>query len=266
MRSICAAGHDLADDVENRIVVQRVADFLELVQELFENATLNRVGRNEVEDQAVVALAVSVDATHPLFEPVRVPRNVIVDQEVAELQVDAFASSLGGDEHLDVAILELLLGKEPSSGDVAGADIHRAMDRPGLQSPGGQFRQDIIEGVLELGEDQQPLIRIGTEPFAFEEAVELDLADGFLDGLRQAGKALQLGDFLAHLLGVAGQGDGFKDALPPFPIRLLHFLKLVFRGDFGGCLAGDIPSLLQEFGEAVDPIFERPPQRVGRGR
>jgi hypothetical protein len=39
-----------------------------------------------------------------LPEPLGVPRNVVVDQEVAELQVDAFACRLGSNQHLDVAI------------------------------------------------------------------------------------------------------------------------------------------------------------------
>ena len=77
--------HDLADDIEDGIIVERVADLLQLVQELFEDAPLNRVGRDEIEDQAIVPLTVAVDAAHPLFEPVRVPRNVVVDQKVAEL-------------------------------------------------------------------------------------------------------------------------------------------------------------------------------------
>jgi hypothetical protein len=214
-----------------------------------------------------MALAVSVDAAHPLFESVGVPRNVVVDEEVAELQVDAFARGLGGNQHLDVAVLETLLGIEPTPRDIARADVHRAVDRSGLQSPGGQLRQDVIERVFEFGEDEQPLVPVGEEPFGFEQAVklgELDLADIFLDGLGQAGKALQLGNFFPNLLGVAGQGDRLKDALPAFPIGLLHFLELVFRRDFGWRLAGDVARLLEKFSESVDPIFERPVQRVGR--
>ena len=77
------------------------------------------VGGNEVEDQAILALAVSVDAPHPLLQPIRIPWNVVVDEEMAELQVDAFARRLGGDHHLHVALLELLLGVEPRTRFVA---------------------------------------------------------------------------------------------------------------------------------------------------
>ena len=51
-----------------------------------------------------------MDAPHALFQPIRIPRNVVVHQEMAKLQVDAFTRRLGGDHHLNVALLELLLG------------------------------------------------------------------------------------------------------------------------------------------------------------
>ena len=54
-------------------------------------------------------LAVAVDAAHPLLQAHRVPRDVVVDHEPAELEVDAFAGGLGGDQ--DLALLaELALG------------------------------------------------------------------------------------------------------------------------------------------------------------
>ena len=64
---------------------------------------------DEVEDEAVVLLAVAVDAAHALLQADRVPGDVVVDHEPAELQVDAFAGGLGGDQDLgDFA--ELALG------------------------------------------------------------------------------------------------------------------------------------------------------------
>ena len=62
-----------------------------------QHAALARVHRDEVEDEAVVLLAVAVDAAHPLLQPHRVPRDVVVDHEPAELEVDPFARRLGRD-------------------------------------------------------------------------------------------------------------------------------------------------------------------------
>ena len=75
---------DLADHVEDGVVVQRVADLLQLLKQPLQDAPLDRVGRDEVEDQAVLALAVAMDAAHPLLQAVGVPRDVVVEEDVAD--------------------------------------------------------------------------------------------------------------------------------------------------------------------------------------
>jgi len=50
-----------------------------------------------------------MDAAHSLFETVRVPRDIIVEEHVAALQVDALTRCFGCNQDLDGAILELLL-------------------------------------------------------------------------------------------------------------------------------------------------------------
>ena len=65
-----------------------------------QDATFAGVRRHEVEDQAVVLLAVAVDAAHALFQAHRVPGDVVVDHHPAELEVDAFTRRLGGHQHL----------------------------------------------------------------------------------------------------------------------------------------------------------------------
>ena len=58
---------NLADNVEHRVIVKRVANLLKLFQQALKNAAFDRIGRNEIEDQAVEELAVTVDAAHALF-------------------------------------------------------------------------------------------------------------------------------------------------------------------------------------------------------
>ena len=54
---------------------------------------------DEVGDLYFVRLAVAVDAADPLFQLVRVERDVVVDQPVAvSLQVDTFAGGVGGEQ------------------------------------------------------------------------------------------------------------------------------------------------------------------------
>ena len=52
-------------------------------------------------------LSVAVDAAHTLFEPVGIPGDVVVEENVAAFKVDAFASRFGGHQDLDGAFAEL---------------------------------------------------------------------------------------------------------------------------------------------------------------
>ena len=156
-------GQHLADDVEDRVVVQGVANLLQLLQQALEDAAFDGVGRHEVEDQAVLGLAVAVDAAHPLFEAVGVPGDVVVEQDVAALEVDAFAGRLGRHEDLDRPFAELLLGVQPGAGVVARADSHAAVDAADAEAPLDQLGDEVVERVLELGEEEQPLVRVVEE-------------------------------------------------------------------------------------------------------
>jgi hypothetical protein len=82
---------------------------------------------DEVEDQAVLFLAVAMDAAHALFQAHRVPGDVVVDHQPAELEVDTLAGGLGGDQHLG-GFAELALGENAGAGRVAVADLHAAVD------------------------------------------------------------------------------------------------------------------------------------------
>ncbi len=55
---------------------------------------------SEIEDRHRVLLTDAVDSTDALLDPHRVPRQVVVDQDVAELEVPALAAGLGGDQDL----------------------------------------------------------------------------------------------------------------------------------------------------------------------
>jgi len=100
------------------------------------------------------ALAVAVDAAHPLFKAVRIPRNVVVEQNVAALQVDAFAGGLGRDEHLDRPVAELLLSVEPGTGLLPRARLHPTVNEADSEAPGFEPCDQIVEGVFEFGEQQ----------------------------------------------------------------------------------------------------------------
>ena len=188
-------GQDLADDVEDGVVVQRVADLLQLLEQPLQDAAFDGVGGHEVEDQAVLALAVAVDAAHPLLEAVRVPGDVVVEEDVADLEVDALARRLGGDQDLDLAFPELLLGVEARARLVARARLHAAVDAADAEAPRLQPIHQIVQRVLELGEEEQALVRVVEEAFLLEQVLELrelGLGAGVLDGLGLGREAPQL--------------------------------------------------------------------------
>ena len=234
----------LAHDIEDGVVLQCVADFLQLAQQLAENLPLDRVRGDEVENVAVFRLAVTVDAAHPLLKASRVPGQIVIEQDIAALQVDAFAGSLGGDEDLGAtlarAVAEFLLGAKPGAGLVPGAGLHAAVDALDGETPFPQFQDEVIEGVAELREDEQAAIRVGQEVLALKELgvlprddvmqpFELGLGAGLLDGLRIPRMLFELGDFLMHELRILGQRDGREDVLQPLTLVLVHLLQV-----FGG--------------------------------
>ena len=113
----------------------------------------------EVEDRGGLTLAVAVDAPHPLLQAGRVEGNVEVDQAVAVgLQVDALAGGVGGHEDAHVLLSGVGVESRPDVLALIGvggaADDRQALAVALL----AQNRDDPVEGVRVLGEDNDPFI------------------------------------------------------------------------------------------------------------
>lgn len=102
-------GEDFADHVEHLIRAKFAADFTKAVEQLLQNPAFAGVLGHEVDDEAVVFLAVTVNSADPLFEPDGIPGDVVVDHQPAELQVNAFAGGFRGDQNLS-GLLEFAFG------------------------------------------------------------------------------------------------------------------------------------------------------------
>ena len=109
--------------------------------------------RDEIENQAVARLTIAMDTAHPLFQPIGVPRNVVVEHDVAALKIDALASGLRCDEHLNRAFTELLFGVESAPLHITRADLHSSVDESDFETPVGELADEIVERVFELGEN-----------------------------------------------------------------------------------------------------------------
>ena len=126
---------NLSDDVEHRVIVERLANLVQFFKQLIQDAALYGVRRHKIENQAILSLAVSMDTTHSLLKPVGIPRNVVIEHYVAALQVDAFARCLGCDQNLDRSFTELLLCEEARALFVARSGAHPAVDEAHSKAP-----------------------------------------------------------------------------------------------------------------------------------
>ena len=116
--------HDDLGRVGARLVqhlVRRVQDLAEqielLAQDLERQALRFVVPGDEVDHRDVALLAVAVAAADALLDALRVPRQVVVDDRLAELEVQPLCAGLGADEHLRPRA-ELVHQREPD-GDFA---------------------------------------------------------------------------------------------------------------------------------------------------
>src|SRR5256885_1022003 len=99
----------------------------------------NRVCGNKVENQTVFGLAVTMDTSHPLLKPVRIPGNVVVKEDMAGLEIDTLACGFGCDQDLCCTILKLLLSIKAGAGFVPRPDVHSAMDHAHAEAPASEF-------------------------------------------------------------------------------------------------------------------------------
>ena len=86
------------EDVED-LVAQRLALHLELVEERPEHVAFAGVHRDEVPQVTDVPLTNAVNPSEALLEPVRVPRDVVVDHQVGSLEVHALTGRVGGQQN-----------------------------------------------------------------------------------------------------------------------------------------------------------------------
>jgi len=68
--------------------------------QFFKDSAFTGVRGDEVEDEAIEFLTIAMNAAHALLKADRVPRDVVIDHQPAELEVDSLTCSFCGDEHL----------------------------------------------------------------------------------------------------------------------------------------------------------------------
>ena len=134
---------------------QRFPCIIEFFQQSPIDLALAGFRSDEVPEMADLGLADAVDAAEPLFEPVGIPWQVVIDHQVRALEVDAFASRVRCQQHLHLwTVSERFLRGH------ALFPAHAAVDaNDGLGSPqqGGRALPEIVQRVAVFCKDDELL-------------------------------------------------------------------------------------------------------------
>src|SRR5690606_11002332 len=143
---------DLAEDVEDT-ATEGLALHGDLLEQTVVDVALARLLRDEIPEVADLLLADAVDATEPLLEAIRIPRQIVVDHQIGALEVDAFASGIRRDEHpnLEVTPDRCL---HPHSLVAVRAAVERH-DRIWVPQHAGDLLLQVVQRVAVLGEDDE---------------------------------------------------------------------------------------------------------------
>ena len=95
------SGEHLADHVVYASA-QIAAHLVQLLEKALKKPSLDRVLGKEIEDDARRVLANPMDAPHSLLQAHRIPRKVVIDHQMAELEVDSLSRGLGGNADLPI--------------------------------------------------------------------------------------------------------------------------------------------------------------------
>ena len=163
------------------IAAKVFADFFQPFNQSLEYPAFACVLRDKVEDETIFLLTVAMDTANPLFKPHRVPGNVKVDHQPAELQVDPFTGGFGCDKHL-CRFAEFTLCINASPRCIAVSDLQSAVNLSQREAPFPQLTEwslispiasKVIKGVFVLCENQQLHLRVIEDAFRLEDCPQL---------------------------------------------------------------------------------------------
>ena len=126
----------------------------------------------------------------------------------------------------------------------------------------------MVEGVSELGEDQEPLVRVIEEPLLLQDGLEsakLRFSAGCLDCLRFVRKIPELGDLFADIPCVARQRDCLQHLLQALSLGILHLFELVRIVQVGRRRLNQFLRLFEVLLQSVGALLQGSAHGVGAG-
>jgi len=222
-----------------------------------------------------------VDAAHPLLQPRRVPGDVVVDHQPAELEVHALARGVGADQVLGSAVG--VWRAEQLHLAVALDVVHAAMQPRHLAGEADRLQPvgQVICRVAVLGEHEHLLVAEPRVPHGLQQLLELGLVAAPQDGLstlHEPVHSVALDDevrerfgsggverrVLGHLVRLAGVGGVLVRRGPLQQVALVRRFpgRRVLRPaeDFGALRLHQ----LDHGGQALRPALQRGAQGGGR--
>ncbi len=136
-----------------------------------QNASFDGIGSYKVKDQAVFLLAITMDASHPLLQPVGVPGNIVVKENIANLQVNTFSSRFSSYQYLDGTLTKELLGIETGAGLITRPRAHPPVDISDTEPPSFKLIHKVVECISKLRKYQKTLLWIGKETLLMQQFV-----------------------------------------------------------------------------------------------
>ena len=205
-RHVLAEGdvlEEAPDHVEHLVGAERAADALQLVQQHLEHLAFVGAAGHEIDDPDIPFLAVAVNAPHPLLKARRIPREVVVHHQPAELEVDPLSRRVRRDEKPGTVRLpeplHLLLALRPAHAAVDDRHLVRVAET--FDAPHQE-----VHGVAVLGEDE-PLVACVQRIFEhLAKLLELGFVSGVDERAGAVSETLEDFDLPAELLD-AGGGD-----------------------------------------------------------
>lgn len=150
---------NLPQDVEH-LALEALPGLLDLVEQGAVRVAFAGIHGHEVPQVADLGLADTVDPPESLLDPVWIPREVVVDHQVGPLEVDPFPGRIGGDQHVNIRVVQEGFLSLP-----ALFAAHPAVDRHhGIAAPKerGDPLFQVGQGIAVLAEDDELLAGEGT--------------------------------------------------------------------------------------------------------
>ena len=142
---------------------ERLPFLLDFLQQPLINVAFPRFLGDQIPQVAHLGLADAVDSAESLFQPIRIPGQIVVHHQVRALEIDAFAGGVGGEQDLNVLVLLerfLRLASAPR-GPCRRGSVTSASARPSSER---NRSLEVVQRVAMLGEDDQlAAVAVGIE-------------------------------------------------------------------------------------------------------